>query len=158
MNNLRIRWSAAWKLLLGVGLVLLALQVAPSLLRPPEAPPLEDDVGLPRVIRTAPERSGLAKLKQLRPKRNLGRVVSGRGDLRRAEAAEGRARTQRPHRPGARSSAQRKEGTPTRGQDPPAKPVSTTPFPAPEPSTPPEAPPPSAAAPPNDGSIEFAPH
>jgi energy-coupling factor transport system ATP-binding protein len=50
----------------------------------------------------------------------LGRVVSGWGDLHRAEAAEGRARTLRPQGPGARSSAQRKEGTPPRRQDPPA--------------------------------------
>jgi energy-coupling factor transport system ATP-binding protein len=51
---------------------------------------------------------------------NLGRVASGWGDLRRAKAVEGKASTHRAQSPGARSSAQRKKGTPPRRQDPPA--------------------------------------
>jgi energy-coupling factor transport system ATP-binding protein len=51
---------------------------------------------------------------------HLGRVVSGWGDLRRAEAAEGEVPTQGAQGPGARSSAQRKKSTPPRRQDPPA--------------------------------------
>jgi energy-coupling factor transporter ATP-binding protein EcfA2 len=51
---------------------------------------------------------------------HLGRVASGWGDLRRAEAAEGKAPTHRAQSPGARSSAQHKKGTPPRRQDPPA--------------------------------------
>jgi energy-coupling factor transporter ATP-binding protein EcfA2 len=51
---------------------------------------------------------------------NLGRVVSGWGDRRRAEAVEGKASARRALRLGARNSAQPKRGTPPRRQDPPA--------------------------------------
>jgi energy-coupling factor transport system ATP-binding protein len=51
---------------------------------------------------------------------HLGRVVSGWGDLRRAEASEGKASDRRTQGPGARRSAQRKKSTPPRRQDPPA--------------------------------------
>jgi energy-coupling factor transport system ATP-binding protein len=51
---------------------------------------------------------------------HLGRVVSGWGDLRRAEAAEGQASSRGAQSPGARSSAQRKKSTPPRRQDRPA--------------------------------------
>ncbi len=56
----------------------------------------------------------------VRDARQLGRVVPGWGDLRSAEAAKGKASTLSALDPGARSSAQRKEGTPPRRQDPPA--------------------------------------
>ncbi len=51
---------------------------------------------------------------------HLGRVASGWGDLRRAEAVKGKASALRALRPGARSSAQPKRNTPPRRQDPPA--------------------------------------
>jgi energy-coupling factor transporter ATP-binding protein EcfA2 len=51
---------------------------------------------------------------------DLGRVVSGWGDLRRAEAPEGKASSQDAKSPIARGSAQRKKGAPPRRQDPPA--------------------------------------
>ena len=47
--SLRIRWSQAGAVLLVGALVLLALRVAPSLLRAPEPPPVPADVGLPQV-------------------------------------------------------------------------------------------------------------
>jgi energy-coupling factor transport system ATP-binding protein len=50
----------------------------------------------------------------------LGRVAGGWGDLRRPEAAEGKASSLDPQRPSTRSSAQDKEGTPPPRQGPPA--------------------------------------
>lgn len=61
-----------------------------------------------RTLATAPEAT------------DLGRVVPGWGDLRRAEAAEGKASARQALDPGPRSSAQRKKSTPPRRQDPPA--------------------------------------
>jgi len=42
--------------LLGVAAVLLALRAVPSLLKPPEPPPLPADVGLPRIEAAAKPR------------------------------------------------------------------------------------------------------
>jgi len=131
--------------------VLIALQLIPSLLRPPDPPPLPPDVGLPRVAATQPSREPGRPEAGTNP--NLGREASGGGARRGAEAAEGSAPSHKPLHPGARGSAKRKPTAPARRQDPPANP----PVPAPEPSPPPE-PPPSSPAPSDDGSMEFAPH
>src|ERR1700753_2896038 len=100
--RVRIRWSQAGLALLGVTGVLLALQVAPSFLKPPAPAPLPADVGLPRVgARSNPVVSELRKDAVLSggsksgPKRKLGRVVAGGGGRRGGEASEGGA-SQRP--------------------------------------------------------------
>jgi hypothetical protein len=153
--RVRIRWSQAGVLLVAAAGILLALRVVPSLLTPPAPPPLPADVGLPRVEAAPVPRPA----PRARAVRNLGRVVSGGGGGRRAEAAEGKASKRQAHRPGARSSTQHKPSAPTRRQDPPATPPVPPPVPAPEPEPSPEASSPSVpTAPPNDGSMEFAPH
>src|SRR6476646_8311371 len=96
--RVRIRWSQAGLALLGVAGVLLALRVAPSFLRAPAPAPLPADVGLPRI--EAGSNPGVSKLREgvisgggseSGSKRNVGRVVSGGGVRRRAEASEGKA-------------------------------------------------------------------
>ena len=167
--RVRIRWSQAGLALLGVAAVLLALRVAPSFLKAPAPAPLPADVGLPRVearsepvvselrgdaISDGDSRSG--------SQRRLGRVVSGGGARRRAEASEGKAAQRRARRPIPRRSAQHKPSTPTRRQDPPADPSVPAPVPPPEivpsPSSEPPPEPAPTPPPPNDGSMEFAPH
>src|SRR5690349_7204693 len=106
--RVRVRWSQAGLAILGVAGLLLALQVAPSLLKPPKPPPLPADVGLPRVEAEVPAKRGVGRWNP----RSLGRVVSGGGSRRRAEASEGRAPSQAAHSPGARRSAQRKPRAP----------------------------------------------
>jgi hypothetical protein len=165
--RVRIRWSQALLALFAAVGILLALRAAPSLLTPPAPPPLPADVGLPRGEASARGLAGAVDASRAEPgsgrrivrdRPRLGRVVSGGGDRRRAEAAEGRASKRQAQGPGARSSAQHKPTTPTRRQDPPA----TTPVPSPVPppeSVPIPAPEPvPVPAPPNDGSMEFAPH
>jgi hypothetical protein len=167
--RVRIRWSQAGLGLVAAAGILMALRVLPSLLTPPAPPPLPADVGLPRVeasaardLDEAAEQSGSehgSRPLGARDQPHFGRVVSDGGDRRRAEAAEGKAAKRQAHRPGARSSAQHKPSTPTRRQDPPANPPVPTPVPAAEPEPSSEASPPSVpAAPPDDGSMEFAPH
>src|SRR6188474_3245965 len=158
--SFRVRWSQAAGALACGAFVLLAFQLGPELLQPPEPPPLAPDVGLPRVG-VAPTLA-VERSREVRPRRNLGRVVRGGGVRRRAEASEGKAPKRRPSRPSARRSAQPKPSTPTPRQDPPASPPDPEPIPAspPEPSSvvPPSPEPTPAPAAPEDGSIEFAPH
>jgi len=167
--RVRIRWSQAGLALLGVAGVLLAFRVAPSLLKPPAPAPLPADVGLPRVEARSnpvgsrqPEAAPSGRGSDPGAKRRLGRVVSGGGARRRAEASEGKNPKQKAHQPGARRSAQHKLSTPTRRQDPPATRSVPEPVPPPEviPPASPEPPPEPAPTPPppNDGSMEFAPH
>jgi len=168
--RVRIRWSQAGLAVLGVAAVLLALRVAPSFLKPPAPAPLPADVGLPRI--EAGSNPGVSKLRkdvisrggsESGSKRNLGRrVVSGRGSRRRAEASGGKAAQRRARRPIPRRSAQHKPSTPTRRQDPPAYSSVPEPVPPPEASPLPASEPPPEPAPtpppPDDGSMEFAPH
>jgi len=156
--GLRVRWRAVAK---GAAIALgglLAVQLAPKLLKPPEPPPVPADVGLPHVA-----------VKPAQPRPGLGRVVSGGGVPRRAEPSEGKAPKRRAHRPFARRRSQPKRDSPTRRQDPPARrpapepspasPSVSVPAPVPEPTpAPAPAPAPPAPAVPDDGSIEFAPH
>jgi len=167
--RVRIRWSRAGLALLGVAAVLLALRVAPSFLKGPAPAPLPADVGLPRVeARSEPAVSELrgdaisGGGSGSRSKPRLGRVVSGGGPRRRAEASEGKAARRRARRPIPRRSAQHKPRTPTRRQDRPADGLVPEPVPPPETVPPPPPQPKSEPAPapppPNDGSMEFAPH
>jgi len=153
--KLRIRWPRAARILTLGALALLSLRLAPTLLQPPAPPKLPPDVGLSGVTKSSSESP--ARPNPARPQPHVGRVARGGGDLRRAEAAEGNAPKQRVHRPSPRSSAQRKDGTPTPRQAPPV--VSSVPEqaspPAPEPEAAESPPPPPA---PDDGSLEFAPH
>src|SRR3954452_20135979 len=113
--RVRIRWSQAGMVLLGVVVVVLALRGAPSFLNPPAPAPLPADVGLPRVeARSEPVVSELRGdgISDGGPKSGskgrLERGVSGGGGRRRAEASEGRATQRRARRPFPRRSAQHK--------------------------------------------------
>src|SRR5215204_4333147 len=100
--KLRVRWSRAGRALLAGALVLLAMRATPDLLKPSDPPKLPSDVGLPRVRPVhLPRRS----LNSVQAQPHIGRVVSGGGPRRRAEAAEGKASSLGEHRPFARSSA-----------------------------------------------------
>jgi translation initiation factor IF-2 len=95
--RVRVRWSQAGPALLGIAAVLLTLRVAPSFLKPPAPAPLPADVGLPRVEAASapaasrrPEGTTSSGGSDPGTKRRLGRVVSGGGGLRRAEASEAR--------------------------------------------------------------------
>lgn len=57
---MRIRWVGIAKGAVILAAVLLTLQVLPDLLRPPQPPPLEADVGLPRIT-SAPRAAGTEK-------------------------------------------------------------------------------------------------
>src|SRR6478735_12707054 len=147
--RVRVRWSQAGLALLGVAAVLLALRVVPSFLKAPAPTPLPADVGLPRIeARSEPAVSELREDaisdgdSRSGSQRHLGRVVSGGGARRRAEASEGKTAQRRARRPIPRRSAQHKPSTPTRRQDPPADP------PVPEPVPPPEVSPPPVSQPP----------
>src|SRR5436305_15025748 len=59
-----VRWSRAAKAMAVAVVALIALQALPSLLKPPEPPPLAPDVGLPRVVSTAPPREAEPELHQ----------------------------------------------------------------------------------------------
>jgi hypothetical protein len=122
---------------LAVG-ALLALQVLPSLLKAPQAPPLAPDVGLPR------------------------EAVATRASAQRPRV---RAPLRQPRRPEApptvKDMAQavrtKQEATPPPVPPPSPPPVPPAP-PEPTPVPPPAPPPPEPAPPANDGSVEFAPH
>src|SRR5215218_3168702 len=126
------------------GFVVIALQALPSLLRPPDPPPLAPDVGLPQpavrdaVRKRAPER------------------VRGEAALDPARAViSGRPRRRRKHRRPKRLApiAEPLPPAPEAPSSPPPPP------PAPGPTPAPAAPEPTPSAPPpaGDGSEEFAP-
>jgi hypothetical protein len=152
MSGIRVRWRALGKGAAVAAVGLIALQLLPGLLRPPEAPPLASDVGLPR-----PDPLDANQVSRL-----AGRQVDshregegGRGRLGRARVAA------RPMRPSPRVRA---PARPPRPAPPPLPGAAPVPAVAPAPPAPPPAPePPVAAAPappppPGDGSLEFAPH
>ena len=150
MGGVRVRWSAAGKVGLGLLGGLVALQVLPSVLKPPEPPPLAADVGLPQVERESSPHS-------VRP------AVVPKPDHRAKHPSHHGRDTKISSKPKPRHRAkQERRAKPT---PPPApEPVPTPPpVPAPEPvsASPPEPAPPPAPAPlppANDGSLEFAPH
>lgn len=157
MGRVRVRWRGVGKVAAVLIAGLVALQVLPGLLKPPEAPPLAADVGLPRVsvphepaveIHEPAQASKPPKVKP-EPRRSNG--------LSAATAVIGT--TPRRHKPRRReprgdlfSHTERKSPAPP----PPAPP----PPPEPPPYVPPPAPepPPNPPPPPTDGSVEFAPH
>ena len=143
MARVRIRWKALGKGVALAALGLLGLQLLPSLLKPPEPPPLAADVGLPRI---AIERQPVAAAPELNEAR--ARPRKNRQPQRRPEP-----RTNREPRPITPS--------PASPSPPPAPPQSApileqSPAPAPEPA-PVSAPPPAPEPAPTDGSLEFAP-
>src|SRR3954452_16188556 len=106
--SLRIRWSQAGAVLLLGALALLALRVAPSLLKPPAAAPVPADVGLPRVTMVPPPKpTRRPERDSAQRARHLGRMVSGGGARRRADASQGKTPARRAQGPAVRRSAQR---------------------------------------------------
>jgi hypothetical protein len=168
--RVRVRWSQAGLVALGVAAVLLALRVAPSFLKPPAPAPLPADVGLPRIeAARQPGRSrdaGRAPVREAPGHETVGiggRVAPGRVALAGPGGCGGQgteACARSVPAPGAARRAA--EGSPPRRQAPPANPPVPAPVPAPTevPHPSPEPPPEPAPTPPppNDGSMEFAPH
>jgi len=161
MGQLRIRWG--W-LARGVGILaggLVALQVLPGLLAPPEAPPLAADVGLPRVARggaaaVPAERAEDAlahepnQKPKPRPSRGIAAATAVIGTTPRRHARRPRRKSP-PRKPTPRAAP---APTPPRSAVPAPPPAAPPPPSEPAPVTPPPAPPPA----PEDGSLEFAPH
>jgi hypothetical protein len=159
MGQLRIRWG--W-LARGAGVLaggLLALQVLPGLLAPPEAPPLAADVGLPRVI-------PIDGRKAVPPERAIGAAERQPGKAPEPVPPDGVSAatavigsTPRRYREGSHRGGRRREQNEVRARPPrPAPPPATPPTPPPATPAPgPEPAPPEPARAPEDGSLEFAP-
>jgi hypothetical protein len=136
MRGVRIRWRGLARVAAAAVVVLVALNVLPTLLRAPEPPPLGADVGLPRAEPTKPAR------KPAKPE-----ILPDKP----ASVARIGSQTKRPRR---------RRKPPPPAAKPTQEPVPEyTPPPAPEPVVepvyePPPAPPPTVG----DGSEEFAPH
>lgn len=170
MGQLRIRWG--W-LARGAGVLaggLVALQVLPGVLAPPEAPPLAADVGLPRVgqegrgeivpreqeVRT-PDTRPVPKSRSAPKPRSSRGVSAATAIIGSTPRHEGPGRNAR-H--GGRDEARPRPPRPT----PPPRPAPPDAPPTPSPATPAPAAEPAPAAPapvpspaPEDGSLEFAP-
>src|SRR5689334_2316972 len=129
--RVRVRWSQAWLVLLGVIGIVLALRVAPSLLKAPEPPALPADVGLPRV--KAPPVKVVEPLPRPKPPPSS---------------------LKRRHRPEPKPKPRHHEPPPAPVPPPPEAPTEPA-WSVPPPEAPP--PPPVSAPPPEDGSMEFAP-
>src|SRR6476646_3740857 len=142
--SLRIRWSQAGLVLLVVGVGVLALREGPELLRAPEPPPLEEDVGLLQ-LETAP-------VEVATPKSSAQKLAPRKPGPRR-----------RPHRHHHRQQAPeppRQKRVPSNPTPPPVPPLAPeaqapVPPPPPTPAPPPELAPAPAPAPIDDGSSEF---
>jgi len=135
VGTVRIRWSGVGKIAIVAVAALLALQTLPGLLRPPQPPPLGEDVGLPQV---PPPTEPPPKLRfESPPVEDKGTTGSARRDV-----ISSRPRKKRPK--------PKVETMPAPAAPPP--PVSYEP-----PASPLPVPPPPPPAPPGDGSEEFAP-
>jgi len=160
------------KVALAAAVGLLGLQALPALLRPPEAPPLAADVGLPRaradeaelVIREADPRP--RSRPRPRRSRGLSAATAVIGTTPRRHQPRQRDRGGKPHPNAGRKGPRRSRPIPPAPPPPPA-PAPYEPPPQPPPDPPPTlepvpapapAPAPQPAPPPSDGSVEFAPH
>src|ERR1700679_494078 len=146
MSGVRIRWMTLGKGMALAGVGLLALQVVPSLLKPPAAPPWAGDVGLPRVkvertaVETAPKAAPSKPVQvKPRPRPHLAKAPDHPG-LRGGIAS---SKPKPAHRIRKKTKS-RQAGTP----DPsPASPAPPPPSPPPVPSPPPTPEPPPAPLP-----------
>ncbi len=137
MAGMSVSWRNAARALATVAAAVLALALLPSLLRTPEPPPLDPDVGL----------SGVAagtSLAGVEPRRDERR--SAGAERRRQDAEHGRPERDRPERDRVggdgrgRPAAAAAASAPASPAPVPARP------PAPPPTTPPPAPPPAPAS------------
>jgi len=160
--RVRVRWSQASLLIVAVVGSLFALKAAPSLLAPPEPPPIPADVGLPRITPEASAtRAGANTSKPKRPRRSAPQRRPKPKHKRSQQSAA-------PKRPKPNPGLRRQQKAPKAPSQPPP-PQSPVPEPPPEP-TPSYVPSPEVVSPaptpepapvtpaPNDGSMEFAPH
>jgi hypothetical protein len=150
----RIRWHQVAKLSLGVLGCLALFGGLPSLIRRPEPPPLEPDIGLaPLVAARAP--APATRRRNVRHERHGAKVPGRRGD--RDETRRGGDRRTRPARDKVAFAS---TGPPAvAGAAPTTAPVPVVtadahPPPSPPPA-PPTAPPPARAAPQPTGPTEF---
>jgi hypothetical protein len=166
MAGVRIRWRGVARAAAIVVVGLIALRLAPSLLRAPEPPPLGRDVGLPKA---KPASKPVRVVRKPRPKVH-------RRDVPDAPAAKATIGTRTRHRrkfhqqhpnPSPRAHERVAKMKPSPAPEPAPEPVESAPPPAPEyvPPPPPEPvpapipkPTPAPASVPGDGSQEFAPH
>jgi len=160
---MRVRWRSAGRVAAVAAVGLSALQVLPGLLKPPQAPPLAADVGLPRPV---PAREPAVEIREPEPdprraappRRAHGRspataVIGTTPRRRHPKRTPDRGRVDLPsHR--EKKSTERPDPAPAAPEPPPY-------VPAPQPPPAPEfvpVPAPEPAPPPTDGSVEFAPH
>jgi hypothetical protein len=136
MGRVRVRWSTVAKVVLGAIIALLALQLLPALLKPPEPPPLAADVGLPKVV----VEPVVKPVPAAAPKRHV--------PLRLQREPRRRKRLPAP------SPAPVGNPKPAPNPLPPAPAPMPVPAPSPVPAP---APVPEPPPPPDDGSVEFAP-
>ena len=131
VRGVRVHWRGTAKVVLVLVGGVAALQIVPSLLKAPEAPPLAPDVGLPRIeVRTGAEPAPVTR-KRPKPLQRHPRPPH--------------------HRPKPKPAPPAATAAPPPAPEPP--PPAPAPSPAPAPPPAPEPPPP-----PEDGSAEFAPH
>jgi len=172
VGGLRIRWVTLGKGMALAGVGLLALQVVPSLLRPPKPPPLAGDVGLPRVKVEpadveAPPKAETPSPTMPKPRRHRHLPKSKNHPGLRGGTASSKPtprrhlRKKKKPKPKQMAAPERSPAAPA--PPPPSSPPASSPPPTLEPSP---APPPASSPPPppepapsaNDGSVEFAPH
>jgi hypothetical protein len=159
MTGVRVRWTVLGRVAAIAVAGLAAVQVLPGLLRAPEPPPLAADVGLPR-----PQAVARFHRHEPRAKGTADRTVRPR-PVRTAPRRSGPAGSAvissfpRRHKANPRPSKPAPEPVAAAPVQPSAVALPTAPAAAAEtqPTATPEAPiaPPE---PPNDGSVEFAPH
>ncbi len=164
MGGVRIRWKVLGKVAM-VGVAgLVALQLLPPLLKPPEPPPLAADVGLPPIgVRPGSEPApgearqvGTDPPGALRPRER--RLAAPRSLKMPGKPTQPRRRERRPrHKP----RDQQRPTSPAPVPAPVVRAPGPSPAPSPEPAASPAptpAPEPAPAPAPEDGSLEFTPH
>lgn len=148
MGAVRVRWGGVGKVAILAVAALLALEALPGLLRPPEPPPLGEDVGLPQ-IGLAPEPAPKSRFES-RPMHDKGTTKP------KNHKVEPVARFQTvDRRPKGTTGSAGRDVISTRPRKP-TPPAPSSPAPVPYEPPPTHAPVPAPPAP-GDGSEEFAP-
>ncbi len=149
MSGMSVSWRHAARVGATAVAAVAGLFLAPSLLRTPEPPPLDPDIGLPQVAQARPV--------AVEPRRRPGRV---REKPEPEPEGEPKPRPEQREEPNPKPQQEREpDPRPQPAADPPPPPASApTPAPAPAPS-PTYVPPPSAPAPtePPPGVKQFGP-
>ena len=140
-----VSWRQAARALAGVAAAILGLALLPSLLRTPEPPPLDPDVGLTGLAEgatpvAAAERPSSSRERPEHERADKGRAEKGRDRKRAPQATSGRTG-------GGQEKHEKEAPAPARSPTPNRRPRPTPAAPAPSPPPPP-APPPRPLPPP----------